>query len=56
MSLNVIGNSGFLNICVDDIILTNIKLPFCVVEDGTRMPDWEYMEKFIKSLPFSESI
>lgn len=35
---------------------TKIKLPFCVGKDGKRIPDWDYMERFIKSLPFSESI
>lgn len=35
---------------------TRIKLPFCIMEDGTKKPDWDYMERFIKSLPFSEGI
>jgi hypothetical protein len=35
---------------------TRIKLPFCVGEDGRKTPDWNYMERFIKSLPFSEGI
>ncbi len=35
---------------------TRIKLPFCIGEDGRKTPDWNYMERFIKSLPFSEGI
>lgn len=35
---------------------TKIKLPFCLDEDGKKKPDWDYMERFIKSLPFSEGI
>lgn len=35
---------------------TRIKLPFSVAEDGKKLPDWNYMEQFIKSLPFSGGI
>lgn len=35
---------------------TKIKLPFCIGKDGKKIPDWNYMEKFIKSLPFSKGI
>lgn len=35
---------------------TKIKLPFCIGKDGEKIPDWNYMEKFIKSLPFSKGI
>lgn len=33
-----------------------IKLPAITKEDGTYEPDWEYMENYIKSLPYGDRI
>lgn len=33
-----------------------IKLPAITKEDGTYAPDWEYMENYIKSLPYGDRI
>lgn len=35
---------------------TIIKLPVITKEDGTYEPDWEYMENYIKSLPYGDRI
>ncbi|MCI9533967.1 MAG: N-6 DNA methylase [Lachnospiraceae bacterium] len=35
---------------------TELKLPFVYNERGEKIPDWEYMECFIKSLPYSGNI
>lgn len=35
---------------------TKILLPAISNSDGSYSPDWEYMEKYIKSLPFSQNI
>lgn len=35
---------------------TIIKLPAITKEDGTYEPDWEYMENYIKSLPYGDRI
>ena len=35
---------------------TILKLPAITKEDGTYEPDWEYMENYIKSLPYGDRI
>lgn len=34
----------------------NIKLPAILQPDGTYTPDWQFMEDYIKSLPYSKNI
>lgn len=35
---------------------TIIKLPYIYDDTGKKVPDWDYMEQYIKSLPFSKNI
>jgi hypothetical protein len=35
---------------------TKIKLPTCITQNGDFVPDWAYMEKYIKSLPYGDHI
>ncbi len=35
---------------------TKVKLPAVIEKNGKFMPDWEYMEQYIKMLPYGDVI